>query len=77
MLNYQICVYMPYLYTHNVVKMVGPSFKMAAKISQFTIKMLFFEADILYTSMEFNGVIDMCLIIKFVLRYTLFQFQPI
>ena len=23
MLNYQICVYMPYLYTHQVVKMVA------------------------------------------------------
>ena len=23
MLNYQICVYMPYLYTHNVVKLVA------------------------------------------------------
>ena len=40
---------------------------MGAKISQFTIKMQIFEVDILYTSMEFNGVIDMCLIIKFVL----------
>ena len=65
MLNYQVCVYMPYLYTLHVVKW-WPFFKMAAKISQFTIKTLIFEVNILYTSMKFNGAIDICLIIKFV-----------
>ena len=59
MLNYQTCVFMPYLYTHPVVKMV-PFFKMAAKISQFTIKRLINEVNILDTSMKCNGVIDTC-----------------
>ena len=42
MLNYQICVYMPYLYILSLVKW-WPFIKMAAKISRFTIKMLIFE----------------------------------
>ena len=36
-------------------------------LREHTRHVLIFEVDILYTSMEFNGVIDMCLIIKFVL----------
>ena len=65
-LNYQISVVchisMPIMWLKWM-----PLFKMATKIVWFTIKMQICEVNILYASMEFNGVIDMCLIIKFVL----------